>query len=51
MSTPENLLKTKNPAKEFWAGFLAGNQINLSVSINRLFVIKNQSFIALVFLY
>ncbi|HEK9954507.1 TPA: hypothetical protein TT574_000304 [Streptococcus equi subsp. zooepidemicus] len=28
--------KNKNPAKDFLAGFLAGNQINLSVSSNRL---------------
>jgi hypothetical protein len=35
VSTPESLLKQKT-AKEFLAGFLAGNQINLSVSINRL---------------
>ncbi|HEL0238124.1 TPA: hypothetical protein TUF52_000099 [Streptococcus equi subsp. zooepidemicus] len=27
--------KNKNPAKDFLAGFLAGSQINLSVSLNR----------------
>ncbi|WP_045773579.1 hypothetical protein [Streptococcus gordonii] len=29
-------IKNKNPAKDFLAGFLAGNQIKLSVSSNRL---------------
>ncbi|HEL0601799.1 hypothetical protein KP742_10890 [Streptococcus equi subsp. zooepidemicus] len=33
--TTEIIEPNKNPAKDFLAGFLAGNQINLSVSLNR----------------
>ncbi|HEL1249671.1 TPA: hypothetical protein TVO00_000111 [Streptococcus equi subsp. zooepidemicus] len=35
LPTTEIIEPNKNPAKDFLAGFLAGNQINLSVSSNR----------------